>query len=120
MTEMLFKEHRRLLAIGVALLCLAVSKNMFETGMATIFQKKLMDSTIRPHFLFPPSRPSHQIPAPNMLLTPLLIMHNEKNVPSIGFTLTVADLAPLTDPAHLKELGGIDKICQGLCVDPTI
>ncbi|KAG0059920.1 hypothetical protein BGZ92_006838, partial [Podila epicladia] len=55
-----------------------------------------------------------------MLLTPLLIMHNEKNVPSIGFTLTVADLAPLTDPAHLKELGGIDKICQGLCVDPTI
>ncbi|KAG0089361.1 hypothetical protein BGZ93_009907 [Podila epicladia] len=45
MTEMLFKEHRRLQAIGVALLCLAVSKNMFETSVATIFLKELTDST---------------------------------------------------------------------------
>ncbi|KAG0031652.1 hypothetical protein BGZ81_000857 [Podila clonocystis] len=54
---------------------------------------------------------------------PLLIQHCEKKVSSTGFALTVTDLAPLTDPAHLvhpNELGGIDKICQGLRVDPTI
>ncbi|KAG0028195.1 hypothetical protein BGZ82_008561, partial [Podila clonocystis] len=54
---------------------------------------------------------------------PLLIQHREKEVSSTGFALTVADLASLTDPAHPvhpKELGGIDKICQGLRVDPTI
>ncbi|KAG0336385.1 plasma membrane calcium, partial [Podila minutissima] len=38
-TEVLFKEYRRMLAIGVALLCLAVSKNILETSMGTIFQK---------------------------------------------------------------------------------
>lgn len=61
-------------------------------------------------------------PPPNMLLSDL-ILHSEKQVPSLRFALTVADLAPLTDPAHPvhpNELGGIDKICQGLRVDPTI
>ncbi|KAG0325857.1 plasma membrane calcium [Podila horticola] len=51
-----------------------------------------------------------------------LIMHREET-PSSGFALTVADLASLTDPVHPvhpKELGGIDKICHGLRVDPTI
>ncbi|KAG0010140.1 hypothetical protein BGZ82_003671 [Podila clonocystis] len=47
---------------------------------------------------------------------PLLVQHHEKKVSSTGFALTVADLALLTD----RELGGIDKICQGLRVDPTI
>ncbi|KAF9277424.1 hypothetical protein BGZ74_003371, partial [Mortierella antarctica] len=57
-----------------------------------------------------------------MLLSDL-ILHSEKRVPSLRFALTVADLAPLTDPVHPvhpNELGGIDKICQGLRVDPTI
>ncbi|KAF9323845.1 hypothetical protein BG006_001105 [Podila minutissima] len=42
---------------------------------------------------------------------------------SFGFALTVEDLAPLTDPTNPKlpsELGGIDKICQGLRVDPKV
>lgn len=42
---------------------------------------------------------------------------------SSGFAYTVEDLAPLTDPTSPKlpsELGGIDKICQGLRVDPKV
>ncbi|KAF9384721.1 hypothetical protein CPC16_008331 [Podila verticillata] len=40
-----------------------------------------------------------------------------------GFAYTVEDLAPLTDPTNPKlphELGGLDKICQGLRVDPKV
>ncbi|KFH73257.1 hypothetical protein MVEG_00476 [Podila verticillata NRRL 6337] len=53
----------------------------------------------------------------------LLSLDNEKGAPSTGFSLTVADLARLIDPVHPthpKELGGIDEICQGLRVDPTV
>ncbi|KAG0027855.1 hypothetical protein BGZ82_008735, partial [Podila clonocystis] len=42
---------------------------------------------------------------------------------SSGFAFTVEDLAPLTDPTNPKlpsELGGIDKICQSLHVDPKV
>lgn len=53
----------------------------------------------------------------------LLSLDDEKRAPSTRFALTVTDLARLTDPVHPihpNELGGIDRICQGLCVDPTV
>lgn len=40
-----------------------------------------------------------------------------------GFSLTVDDLAPLTDPTNPtspSELGGIDGICKALKVDPKV
>lgn len=57
---------------------------------------------------------------------PLLGHHSgssHENSSSGGFAFTVEDLAPLTDPTNPKlprELGGIDKICQGLRVDPKV
>ncbi|KAF8930158.1 hypothetical protein BGZ58_008427, partial [Dissophora ornata] len=40
-----------------------------------------------------------------------------------GFTMTVEDLAPLTDPTNPtlpREMGGIEKICRALMVDPKV
>lgn len=57
---------------------------------------------------------------------PLLGHHSgssHENLFSGGFAYTVEDLAPLTDPTNPKlphELGGIEKICQGLRVDPRV
>ncbi|KAI1293186.1 hypothetical protein EDD11_008498 [Mortierella claussenii] len=56
---------------------------------------------------------------------PLLGHQNgsNSNRNSGGFGMTVEDLAPLTDPTNPKlprDLGGIDKICQALKVDPKV
>ncbi|KAF9430080.1 hypothetical protein BGZ76_000979 [Entomortierella beljakovae] len=58
---------------------------------------------------------------------PLLRNRNEsssyQNATAGGFTLTVEDLAPLTDPTNPKlpkDLGGLDAICKALKVDPKV
>ncbi|KAK3817617.1 MAG: PMCA-type calcium-translocating P-type ATPase [Benniella sp.] len=47
--------------------------------------------------------------------------HQQPRRPKIKFGFTVNDLAPLTDPTNPKlprDIGGIDKICDGLHVNP--
>lgn len=57
---------------------------------------------------------------------PLLAQHNHhSSAPTISnvFTITVNDLAPLTDPTNPtlpRDLGGIDQICKALKVDPKL
>ncbi|KAF9280987.1 hypothetical protein BGZ88_011883 [Linnemannia elongata] len=56
---------------------------------------------------------------------PLLAQHhNHSTSPSNNvFTITVNDLAPLTDPTNPtlpRDLGGIDQICKALKVDPKL
>ncbi|KAF9991732.1 hypothetical protein BGZ65_000169, partial [Modicella reniformis] len=52
----------------------------------------------------------------------LHLPHRHNQPDTIEFGYTVQDLAPLTDPTSPKLPrdydGGIDKICQGLRVDP--
>ncbi|KAF9908921.1 hypothetical protein BX616_011341, partial [Lobosporangium transversale] len=56
---------------------------------------------------------------------PLLGQHrqNNSNNTSSKFGITVEQLAPLTDPTNPtlpSDLGGIDKICKDLKVDPKV
>ncbi|KAG0348922.1 hypothetical protein BGZ54_004510, partial [Gamsiella multidivaricata] len=57
---------------------------------------------------------------------PLLGHHNgssQSNRDDLQFAYTPDDLAPLTDPTNPKlprDMGGIDKICQGLRVNPKV
>ncbi|KAG0278399.1 hypothetical protein BGZ95_004093 [Linnemannia exigua] len=57
---------------------------------------------------------------------PLLTQHHESDSQqqrSSAFSITVDDLAPLTDPTNPKlprDLGGIEQICKALRVDPKL
>ncbi|KAG0198817.1 hypothetical protein BGX28_007790 [Mortierella sp. GBA30] len=54
---------------------------------------------------------------------PLLGRESDRSTIVRGFTLTIQDLAPLTDPTNPvlpRQMGGIEKICKALRVDPKI
>ncbi|KAG0228380.1 PMCA-type calcium-translocating P-type ATPase [Mortierella sp. GBAus27b] len=49
------------------------------------------------------------------------LTHRHRDQPRLKFGFSVQDLAPLTDPTDPKlprEIGGLDKLCDGLIVNP--